>query len=61
MLSTTQTQDIRSAIIYYMHYMISVNNPRYKDYEVILQLLEKRKEENDCNYERAGSTEYVGD
>ena len=45
MLTSAQTQDIRSALIYYMHHMISVNNPRYKDYEVILQLLEKRKED----------------
>ena len=45
MFSAAQTQDVRSALIYYMHHMISVNNPRYNDYKVILQLLENYKQE----------------
>jgi len=44
-LSLEQIQDIRSAVIYYMHHMISINNPRYNDYKVILQLLENDKEQ----------------
>ena len=43
--TTEQIQDIRGAIIYYMHHMLSINNPRYDDYKVILQLLENNKEQ----------------
>ena len=60
-LSQAQIGIVRQALRYYQQHQVSITNPHYKDYEVILQLLEKRKEENDCNYERAGSTEYVGD
>ena len=44
-LTQSQLNDLRAAVIYYQHHMISINNPRYRDYEVILQLLEKRKED----------------
>ena len=60
-LSQAQIEVVRKALTYYQHHHVSVNSPHYKDYEVILQLIEKRNEENDCNYERTGSTEYVGD
>ena len=59
-LSLEQLNDIRAAVTHYQHHQVSISNPRYKDYEVILQLLEKRKEENDCNYQRPRSAEHVG-
>ena len=40
-LTKEQLQDINAAVMYYMQRHISVNNPRYKDYEVILQMLSK--------------------
>ena len=43
--SLEQLKDLRTAVTYYQRHQISINNPRYKDYEVILQLLEKRKED----------------
>ena len=36
-----QLRDIRAAVTYYMQRHISINNPRYDEYEVILQLLTK--------------------
>jgi hypothetical protein len=36
-----QLRDIRAAVTYYMQRHISINNPRYNEYEVILQLLSK--------------------
>ena len=44
-LSLEQLNDIRAAVTYYQHHQVSISNPRYKDYEVILQLLEKHKDE----------------
>ena len=40
-LTREQLQDINVALMYYMQRHISVNNPRYKDYEVILRMLSK--------------------
>ena len=40
-LTKEQLQDINAAVMYYMQRHISVNNPRYHDYEVILRLLSK--------------------
>lgn len=44
-LKQEQLNDVRTAVKYYQQYHISVTNPRYKEYEVILQLLEKDKDE----------------
>ena len=40
-LTKEQLQDINIAVMYYMQRHISVKNPRYKDYEVILRMLSK--------------------
>jgi len=37
--SDEQVADIRTALIYYMNRNVSIKNPRYAEYEVILQLL----------------------
>ena len=34
-----QLRDLRAAVKYYMQRHISITNPRYNEYEVILQLL----------------------
>jgi len=34
-----QLRDLRAAVNYYMQRHISITNPRYNEYEVILQLL----------------------
>ena len=44
-LNKEQLNDVRHAVAYYMYNHVSVNNPRYNDYEVILQLLSETKEE----------------
>ena len=36
-----QLRDLRAAVKYYMQRHISINNPRYNEYEVILQMLSK--------------------
>ena len=36
-----QLRDIRAAVKYYMQRHVSIKNPRYDEYEVILQLLTK--------------------
>ena len=36
-----QLRDIRAAVSYYMQRHVSIKNPRYDEYEVILQLLSK--------------------
>ena len=36
-----QLRDIRAAVTYYMQRHISIKNPRYDEYEVILQMLSK--------------------
>ena len=43
--SDEQLRDIRAAVKYYMQRHISIQNPRYNEYEVILQLLSETKEE----------------
>ena len=40
-LTREQLQDINAAVMYYMQRHISVNNPRYQEYEVILRMLSK--------------------
>jgi len=40
-LTKEQLRDIRSAIVYFMQRNISINNPRYQEYEDILELLNK--------------------
>ena len=47
-LSQEQLTDIRAAVRFYQLHHISVNSPRYKEYDVILQLLENYKDKNDC-------------
>ena len=44
-LNKEQLNDVRHAVAYYMYHHVSVNNPRYNDYEVILQLLSETKEQ----------------
>ena len=41
-----QLRDVVAAVTYYMQRHISINNPRYNEYEVILQLLDEYKEDN---------------
>ena len=41
-----QLRDLRAAVIYYMQRHISIKNPRYNEYEVILQLLSKSIKEH---------------
>ena len=40
-----QLRDIRAAVKYYMQRHVSIKNPRYDEYEVILQLLNETKED----------------
>ena len=46
-LNKEQLNDVKHAVAYYMYHHVSIHNPRYNDYEVILQLLSETKEEND--------------
>ena len=48
-LNKEQLNDVKHAVHHYMYHHVSVTNPRYNDYEVILQLLSELKEDNDCN------------
>ena len=41
-----QLRDIRAAVKYYMQRHVSIANPRYNEYEVILQLLSKSIKEH---------------
>ena len=36
-----QLNDLRAAVVYYMQRNISIKNPRYKEYEDILKILNK--------------------
>ena len=45
-LDKQQIQDLCIAIKYYMHHQISIKNPRYTDYEVILQMLTEYKHDS---------------
>ena len=38
-LNKEQLNDVKHAVAYYMYHHVSIQNPRYNDYEVILQLL----------------------
>ena len=44
--SDEQLRDLRAAVKYYMQRHISITNPRYNEYEVILQLLTKSIKEH---------------
>ena len=44
-LNKEQLNDVKHAVAYYMYHHVSIHNPRYNDYEVILQLLSETKEE----------------
>ena len=44
--SDEQLRDIRAAVKYYMQRHVSIKNPRYDEYEVILQLLTKSIKEH---------------
>ena len=44
-----QINDMRAALIFYMRHHISITSPRFKDYEVILQLLSKYKTDDSNN------------
>ena len=41
-----QLRDLRAAVKYYMQRHISIKNPRYDEYEVILQKLSKSIQEH---------------
>ena len=38
-LNHEQLNDVKHAVAYYMDHHVSISNPRYTDYKVILQLL----------------------
>ena len=40
-LNQEQLNDMRAALVFYMQRNISIRNPRYQDYEVILKELNK--------------------
>ncbi len=40
-LTQEQLNDIRAALVFYMQRNISIKNPRYQEYEVILKELNK--------------------
>ena len=40
-LTKEQFADVQAAVVYYMQRHISIKNPRYDEYEVILQMLSK--------------------
>ena len=44
-LNKEQLNDVTHAVAYYMYHHVSITNPRYNEYEVILQLLRDTKEE----------------
>ena len=44
-LSVEQLNDIKHAVRFYQQRHVSINNPRYREYEDILRLLEEYKEE----------------
>ena len=44
-LNQEQLNDVRAAVKFYQQHHISPSSPRYKEYEVILQLLENYKED----------------
>jgi len=44
-LNKEQLNDLRYVLAHYMQNYVSITNPRYNDYEVILQLLSETKEE----------------
>ena len=45
-LTKEELLDLRAAVAYYMQRHVSINNPRYNEYEVILQKLSKSLTEN---------------
>jgi len=45
-LTDEQLLDVIAAVKYYMQRNISISNPRYNEYEVILQLLSKSIQEH---------------
>ena len=45
-LSVDQLNDIKHAVRFYQQRHVSLSNPRYQEYEVILQLLDEYKEDN---------------
>jgi hypothetical protein len=49
-LNKEQLNDVKHAVAYYMYHHVSISNPRYSDYEAILQLLSKTKTEDDDSY-----------
>ena len=50
MFTAEQVQDIRAAITYYVSHNISANNPRHKEYALILDQLQ----ENNVNEDLSG-------
>ena len=40
-----QLNDMRAALVFYMHHNISIRNPRYEEYEAILKILNKTLQE----------------
>jgi hypothetical protein len=40
-LSQEQLNDVRAAVVLYMQNNISIRNPRYQEFEVILKMLNK--------------------
>ena len=43
-LTKEQLNDVRHAVAYYMYHHVSIKNPRYNEYEVILQILTELNE-----------------
>ena len=44
-LNQEQLNDLRAAVVYYMQRNISIKNPRYQEFEVILKKLNKTLQE----------------
>jgi hypothetical protein len=41
-LTQEQLNDVRAAVVIYMQNNISIRNPRYQEFEVILKMLNKK-------------------
>ena len=44
-LTQEQLNDMRAALVFYMQRNISIKNPRYQEYEIILKKLNKTLQE----------------
>ena len=55
-----QIVDIMAAVKHFQRHHTSITSPRYKEYEVILQLLEDYKETDDYNDKRTWPKQHLG-